>query len=48
MNDEVIFEDYNIKFIQEDFKQVNVETLEKCRVRLEGVLSKINQDLSKK
>ncbi len=41
MNDEIIFEDYNVKFTDEDFENVDIEILKKCRERLESTLQKL-------
>ena len=40
--EEVIFEDYNIKFMEKDFEGVSAETLKKCKGRLEETLLKLN------
>lgn len=42
MEDGVIFEDYNIKFMEKDFEDVSLETLKKCKERLEETLSKLD------
>lgn len=42
MEEEVIFEDYNIKFEEKDFEDISIETLKKCKGRLEETLSKLN------
>lgn len=43
MEDEIVFEDYNIKFKEKDFQGVSTETLQKCKERLDTTLSKLNQ-----
>ena len=43
MENEIIFEDYNIKFEEKDFQGVSTETLQKCKERLDAALSKLNQ-----
>ena len=43
MDDEVVFEDYNIKIEEKDFKDVSKENLQKCKDRLKNVLLKINK-----
>lgn len=40
MNDKMSFEDYDIEFIDEDFKGVDKETLKKCQVILKKILNK--------
>ena len=40
--EEVIFEDYNIKFTEEDLINVDKNTLEKCKKRLQETLSKLS------
>ena len=42
MDNGVIFEDYNIKFEEEDFQDISLEILKKCKVKLEETLSKLN------
>ena len=43
MEDEIIFEDYNIKIEDKDFQNLSIEALQKCKGRLEEVLLKLNQ-----
>lgn len=43
MEDEVIFEDYNIRFTENDFKHMSIEDLEKCKEKLEIALSKLDK-----
>lgn len=38
MDDKIVFEDYNIEFSDEDFEDVDIETLEKCKARLEKAI----------
>lgn len=38
MEDNIVFEDYNIEFTDEDFEGVDMETLEKCKARLEKAI----------
>ncbi len=39
--EEVLFEDYNIKFTEQDLKNVDKNTLKKCKKRLQDTLSKL-------
>ncbi len=40
--EEVIFEDYNIRFNENDIKNADKNTLEKCKKKLEETLLKLN------
>ncbi len=40
--EEVMFEDYNVKITEEELKEVDKSTLEKCKKRLQETLSKLN------
>lgn len=42
MDYEIIFEDCNIIFTRDDFKNVDRDTLEKCQKRLQNTLLKLN------
>ena len=39
--DKIVFEDYGIEFTDEDFKGVDVETLERCKSKLKELLKKL-------
>lgn len=39
--EEVIFEDYNVKFTEEDLRKTDKNTLEKCKKRLQETLTKL-------
>ena len=40
--EEVIFEDYNVKFTEKDIINADKNTLEKCKKRLQETLSKLS------
>ncbi len=41
MEEEIIFEDYNIKFTKEELKQVDKKTLKNCKKILQETLEKL-------
>lgn len=41
MEEEVIFEDYNIKFTEEELKEADKKTLKKCKKILQETLVKL-------
>lgn len=41
MEEEVIFEDYNIIFREEELKEADKKTLKKCKKRLQETLAKL-------
>lgn len=41
MEKEIIFEDYNVKFTEEELKEVDKKTLKKCKKLLQETLAKL-------
>lgn len=41
MDEEIIFEDYNIKVTEEELKQIDKKTLKKCKKVLQETLAKL-------
>lgn len=40
--EEVIFEDYNVRFTEDDLIGIDMNTLEKCKKKLQETLSKLS------
>lgn len=39
--EKIVFEDYGIEFTDEDFEGVDLETLERCKIKLKKLLKEL-------